>query len=152
MPMPVVLERRDAIGVLRINNPPVNAISGAVVAGLRQAFDQFEADPSLAALVVHCDGRTFVAGGDIASFDDPDFSAAPYNALLARLEHSARPVVATLHGTALGGGLELALACHYRVAAPGTHVGLPEVKLDRSRGRSARSACRAWSARPWRST
>ena len=129
MTNPVTLERRGRIGLLRIDNPPVNALSPATVAGLVAAFDAFEAEPSLDALLVHCDGRTFVAGGDITSFDAPDFSAAAYNNLLARIERSKRPVVAALHGTALGGGLELALACHYRVAVAGTHVGFPEVKI-----------------------
>jgi 3-hydroxyacyl-CoA dehydrogenase len=129
MMIPVSYERRDAIGVLRIDNPPVNALSAPVVAGLIEAFAQFEADPSSRALVVYCAGRTFVAGGDITAFERPDFSAQPYNALLGRLEACSRPVVAALHGAALGGGLELALACHYRVAALGTRVGLPEVKL-----------------------
>ena len=129
MTNPVTFERRGRIGLLRIDNPPVNALSPATVAGLAEALAAFDADPSLGALLVHCDGRTFVAGGDITSFDAPDFSAASYNSLLARLERSARPVVAALHGTVLGGGLELALACHYRVAVPGTRVGFPEVKL-----------------------
>jgi len=129
MPHPVSLERHEDIGLLRIDNPPVNALSPAVVAGLIAAFAEFEGDPSLRALVVSCAGRTFVAGGDITSFEAPDFSAEPYNALLARIEASERPVVAALHGTVLGGGLELAMACHYRIAAPGTRVGLPEVKL-----------------------
>lgn len=126
---PVTLDRQDAIGILRIDNPPVNAISAAVIAGLIEAIDAFEADRSLIALVVHCEGRTFVAGGDIASFEHPDFSAAPLNRSLARLEAQDRPVVAALHGTTLGGGLELAMACHWRVAAPGTRVGQPEIKL-----------------------
>ncbi len=129
MPSPVSLERRDDIAVLRIDSPPVNALSAAVVAGLIEAVAQFEADASARALVVHCAGRTFVAGGDITAFERPDFSAEPYNTLLGRLEACSRPVVAALHGAALGGGLELALACHYRVAAPGTRIGFPEVKL-----------------------
>lgn len=126
---PVKFERRGSTGLLRIDNPPVNALSAATVSGLHEALDQFEADTDLSALVVHCDGRTFVAGGDIAAFDDPAFSASDYNRFLLRLERSSRPVVAVLHGTALGGGLELAMACHHRVALPGTRLGLPEVKL-----------------------
>ncbi|MEZ5646325.1 MAG: 3-hydroxyacyl-CoA dehydrogenase NAD-binding domain-containing protein [Burkholderiaceae bacterium] len=126
---PVTLKSEGAIGVLVINNPPVNALSPATVQGLIDGLAAFEARDDLKALVLHCEGRTFVAGGDIASFEDPDFSAAPYNSFLARLEAGSRPVVAALHGTALGGGLELALACHWRVAAQGTRVGLPEVKL-----------------------
>ena len=126
---PVTLKTEGAVGVLVIHNPPVNALSPETVQGLMDGLAAFEAQPTLQALVVHCEGRTFVAGGDIAAFEDPAFSAAPYNSFLARLEACSRPVVAALHGTALGGGLELAMACHWRVAAPGTRVGLPEVKL-----------------------
>jgi 3-hydroxyacyl-CoA dehydrogenase len=129
MTNPVTFETHGRIGVLRMNNPPVNALSPAAVAGLIAGFAAFEADASLLALLLHCEGRTFVAGGDISSFDLPNFSTAPFNTFLARLEQSARPVVAALHGTVLGGGLELAMACHYRLALPGTRVGLPEVKL-----------------------
>jgi len=125
----VSLIRHEGIAVLRIANPPVNALSPDVVAGLAAAVDAFEADRSHAALLLHCEGRTFVAGGDISSFDNPDFSATLFNGTLARIEALDRPVVAALHGTVLGGGLELALACHYRVALPNTKLGLPEVKL-----------------------
>lgn len=125
----VTLRAEGTIGVLVVNNPPVNALSPATVQGLIDGLAAFEARSDLKALVVHCEGRTFVAGGDIAAFEDPSFSAAPYNRFLARLEACSRPVVAALHGTALGGGLELAMACHWRVAAPDTRVGLPEIKL-----------------------
>ncbi|MDP9900917.1 3-hydroxyacyl-CoA dehydrogenase NAD-binding domain-containing protein [Variovorax ginsengisoli] len=125
----VSLDRHGDIAVLTISNPPVNALSPAVVAGLTAAVAAFEADRTYAALLVHSSGRTFVAGGDITSFDAPDFSAAPYNDTLARIEALDRPVAAALHGTVLGGGLELALACHWRVALPSTQLGLPEVKL-----------------------
>lgn len=125
----VSLERHGPIGVMRIANPPVNALSASVIDGIAAALAAFEADADLLALLVHCEGRTFVAGADISIFDDPDFSSAHFNDTLARMEQSRRIVVALLHGTALGGGLELALACHYRAALPGTRVGLPEVKL-----------------------
>lgn len=128
-PCPVQLQIDGRLGVLRINHPPVNALGPATVQGLIEGFAAFEAQPQLQALVLHCEGRTFVAGGDIAAFEDPGFSAAPYNQLLARIEASARPVVAALHGTVLGGGLELAMACHARVANPATRLGLPEIKL-----------------------
>ena len=129
MTSPVTLSRHGDIALLRIDNPPVNALSPAVVAGLVAAIDAFEADASYKALLVHGEGRTFVAGGDISSFDLPDFTARPFNGTLARTEALGRPVVAALHGTVLGGGLELALACHWRVAHPETQLGLPEVKL-----------------------
>lgn len=117
------------LGILRINNPPVNALSPALVAALDTAFSAFEEATDLKALVLECAGRTFVAGGDIASFEDPNFSAAPFNALLARIEACDRPVVAALFGSVFGGGLELALACHGRLAAPTTKLGLPEITL-----------------------
>ncbi|MDM0071030.1 3-hydroxyacyl-CoA dehydrogenase NAD-binding domain-containing protein [Variovorax sp. J31P207] len=129
MNSPVTLNRHGDIALLRIDNPPVNALSPAVVAGLVAAIDAFEADASCKALLLHGEGRTFVAGGDISSFDLPDFTTQPFNGTLARIEALGRPVVAALHGTVLGGGLELALACHWRVAHPKTQLGLPEVKL-----------------------
>jgi len=125
----VQFSREGTVGVLCIDNPPVNALSPETIAALSAAFAEFEAAPELVALAVYCAGRTFVAGGDISSFERPDFSAKPYNALLARIEACTRPVVAALHGTVLGGGLELAMACHYRVAHPATRLGLPEVNL-----------------------
>jgi 3-hydroxyacyl-CoA dehydrogenase len=129
MTAPVTLTRHGDIALLRIDNPPVNALSPAVVAGLASAVDALEADRSFKALLVHGEGRTFVAGGDINSFDDPHFSAKLYNATLARIEALDRPVAAALHGSVLGGGLELALACHWRVSVPTAIFGFPEVKL-----------------------
>ena len=125
----VSLTRDGSIAVVCIDNPPVNAISSRVVAGLSSALDAFDADRSLAGMLVTCAGRTFVAGGDIAAFEAPAFSAKPFNAVLARLEALDRPVVAALRGTVLGGGLELAMACHWRVADDTTRFGMPEVKL-----------------------
>ena len=126
---PITLTRQGAVALLRIDNPPVNALATPVIEGLATALDAFERDLAAQALVIACAGRTFVAGGDIASFDQPDFSAQPFNRVLARIEQLDRPVVAALHGTALGGGMELALACHYRIADPRTRFGFPEVKL-----------------------
>jgi 3-hydroxyacyl-CoA dehydrogenase len=125
----VTLSRHGEIALLRIDNPPVNALSPAVVEGLIAAVDAFEADRSYKALLLFGEGRTFVAGGDITAFDLPDFSAKPLNNMLNRLESLDRPVTASLHGTVLGGGSELALACHWRVAHPKTQFGFPEVKL-----------------------
>lgn len=125
----VMFERRGRVGVLRIDNPPVNALPVEMIDGIANALALFEGDDSLQALVMHCDGRTFVAGGDINAFNHPEFSAKPYNELFDRIEAGSRPVIATLHGTVLGAGLELAMACHYRVAAMGTRFGVPEVKL-----------------------
>lgn len=129
MTSPIVFEREGRIGLILINNPPVNAMSMPVTVGLAEALDRFEAASDLEALVLYCAGRTWMAGADIATFEDPGFSAKPFNAVLTRLEAQRRPVVAALHGTVLGGGLELAMACHHRVAQPSARLGLPEVKI-----------------------
>ncbi len=113
---------------MQINNPPVNALSHAVRSGLMAAFDQAVADPQVQVLVVLAAGRTFIAGADIREFGKP--AQAPLLPdVITRIEDSCKPVIAVLHGTALGGGLEVALGCHLRIALPGTRVGLPEVKL-----------------------
>ena len=125
----VSFERDGPIGLIVIDHPPINAISATVIAGLSEALGKFESSDDLGALVIYCTGRTWVAGADMRMFDDPGFTAAPFNRFLQRLEEQHRPVVAALHGMVLGGGLELALACHFRVARHGTSLGLPEVKL-----------------------
>jgi 3-hydroxyacyl-CoA dehydrogenase len=125
--MPVRYELIDDIGVISIDNPPVNALSHAVRSGIRTAIRQAQADASRAVLI-RCDGRTFVAGADIREFGKPP--AEPWlPELLQEVEASEKPVVAALHGTTLGGGFELALASHYRIADRAARVGLPEVKL-----------------------
>lgn len=121
----VNLEFRDDLAIVTVDNPPVNALSQAVRAGLVAALDEAK---SAAALVLHCAGRTFFAGADIREFGRPP--QAPFlTEVIARIEISPRPIIAALHGTALGGGLEVALACHYRVAAPTARMGLPEIHL-----------------------
>ncbi|MEX3967858.1 3-hydroxyacyl-CoA dehydrogenase NAD-binding domain-containing protein [Paraburkholderia sp. EG286B] len=127
----ITFKREQRIGLILIDNPPVNAISGSFVTGLAQAIDSFESADDLDALVLYCAGRTWVAGADIAMFEDPAElqQVQPFNSLLARLESQSRPVIASMHGTVLGGGLELAMACHHRVAQPSTRFGLPEVKI-----------------------
>ncbi len=128
MEHPVTYRREGAIGVIEIDSPPVNALGQAVRAGLLSALSAGVADTDAKVLLLVCAGRTFVAGADIKEFGKPP--AAPrLRDLIAAFEDSPKPVAAALHGTALGGGLELALGCHYRVALPGTRVGLPEVKL-----------------------
>lgn len=127
-PSPVSLHLDGAVARIVIDAPPVNAISRAVIAGLQAAWEGFQASDAKA-VVIACAGRSFVAGGDIALFEDTKFTAAPLNALLARIEASERPVVAALHGSTLGGGLELAMAAHARVAAPATKLGMPEITL-----------------------
>ena len=115
------------IGVISINNPPVNALAQLVRAGLLAALKQAQSDAA-EAIVLKCEGRTFIAGADITEFGKPPQEPG-LSALLTAIENSSKPVIAALHGTALGGGFELALACHYRCAVPSAKVGLPEVKL-----------------------
>jgi len=126
---PVVeLRREGEIAVLAVNSPPVNALSAQVREGIVEGIRQAGADAGIKAVVLHCEGRTFFAGADISEFGKP-----PKHPMLPEVvdfvEASSKPVVAALHGTALGGGLETALACHYRVAVPSAKVGFPEVKL-----------------------
>jgi 3-hydroxyacyl-CoA dehydrogenase len=115
------------VGVIRLNNPPVNALSHALRTGVQDAVSKAQDDSSLA-LVLICEGRTFIAGADISEFGKaPMMPSLPE--LLIDIESSKKPIIAAIHGTALGGGLETALACHYRCALPNAQVGLPEVKL-----------------------
>lgn len=125
---PVSISRRDNVAVLTIDNPPVNVLSHAVRAGLFAALDRVDADEKVEAAIVTGAGSTFVAGADIREFGKPR-SPPLVRDLAARLDAMSKPVVAAIHGVALGGGLELALGCHYRVAAVSARLGLPEVKL-----------------------
>ncbi len=125
----VRLERHGDVGVIVIDHPPVNALSIAVREGVIAAVGLLAADPGLVAGVLSCAGRTFVAGADIREFNAPRAGAASTNDVCRALDHCPKPVVAALFGTTLGGGLEVAMACHGRVITPGGVVGLPEVKL-----------------------
>ena len=120
--------RQGAIAVVTIDSPPVNALSHAVRSGTKAALDAAIADGAVKGVVLICAGRTFVAGADITEFGKP-MQEPGLAAVIEAIEASPKPVVAAIHGTALGGGLELALACHYRVAVPAARLGLPEVKL-----------------------
>ena len=123
----VSVETRDNLAIVTIDNPPVNALSQAVRAGIVSALDEAEG-AGAAAVVLRCAGRTFVAGADIREFGKPP--KPPWlPEVIARIEACGRPVVAALHGTTLGGGLELALGCHCRIAVPTARVGFPEVNL-----------------------
>ena len=124
----VDLERDGDVAVITIDNPPVNALKHEVRTGLVEALGRLKEDRKVEAVVLACAGRTFSAGADISEFGRPLQAPGLHDVILA-VEAMPKPVVAALHGTTLGGGLELALACHYRVAAPGTRVGLPEIKL-----------------------
>ncbi len=124
----VQLESIDAIGLITIDRPPVNAIDRHVRSGLIDSIAQAERDPAIRIIVIACRGRTFLSGADLTEFDGP-IAEPSYRATMAAIENCTKPVVAALHGTALGGGLEVALACHYRVAVPSARLGLPEISL-----------------------
>ncbi len=124
----VTSERHGAICVLTVDNPPVNALSHAERTGIKQGLDAAASDSAVKAIVIICAGRTFIAGADITEFGKPP--KEPGLALIIEtLENSRKPVIAAMHGTALGGGLELALGCHYRIGTADAKFGLPEVKL-----------------------
>jgi 3-hydroxyacyl-CoA dehydrogenase len=125
---PVRFEVLDGVAVATLANPPVNALSAALRAGLFQAVQKAEADPAIRGLVIAAEGRTFIAGADISEFGKPP--ASPTLAeLVAALDGAAKPVVAAIQAAALGGGLEVAMACSWRVIGPRAKLGLPEVKL-----------------------
>ncbi|HEY5624239.1 MAG TPA: 3-hydroxyacyl-CoA dehydrogenase NAD-binding domain-containing protein [Gammaproteobacteria bacterium] len=124
----VELTRQGRVGVITVDNPPVNALSQTVRAGLVEAIEKVDRDAGIEAAVLRCAGRTFIAGADIREFDKP-IEPPPLPEVVARIEACEKPLVAALHGTALGGGLEVALGCHYRVAVESARVGLPEVNL-----------------------
>ena len=124
----VKLERHDVVAIVTVNNPPVNALSAAVRGGILENIKSAVADAEVKAIVLTCAGRTFIAGADITEFGKPPKPPA-LNDVLAEIENSPKPVIAAIHGTALGGGLETALCCHYRVAVPSAKCGLPEVHL-----------------------
>ena len=128
MTSPIRTERHDNVLVVISDNPPVNALGQAVRAGLKHAIGQALSDDGVEAVVIRCDGQTFFAGADITEFGKPPVGPNLPETLDA-MEASDKPVVAAIHGTALGGGCEVALACHYRVAVPSAKLGLPEVKL-----------------------
>ena len=130
MPDPDHLDRRGAVGVITLDNPPVNALSLSLRVALQDAFEAGLEDPEIEAFVIHSAGRMFSAGADIREFDSGAAGESPtLGELIAMIEASPKPVVAAVHGAAFGGGFELPLGCHARVSVPGTRVGLPEVTL-----------------------
>ncbi len=122
------LSNEGDVAVITLNSPPVNALSAGVRDGLYEGFKAAIADDSVKSIVLICDGRTFIAGADISEFGG-ERKGADLPAVQDMMENSPKPVVAAIHGTALGGGLEVALVAHYRVAVPSAKVGLPEVNL-----------------------
>ena len=126
--IPISTTRHHDILVVTSNNPPVNALGAAVRQGLVAAIEEAEGDAQIKALVIRCEGQTFFAGADITEFGKPP--VMPWlPEVVDRIENCSKPVIAAIHGTALGGGLEVALGSHYRVAVPTAKFGVPEVKL-----------------------
>ncbi|MGE5600147.1 MAG: 3-hydroxyacyl-CoA dehydrogenase NAD-binding domain-containing protein, partial [Pseudomonadota bacterium] len=125
---PISTKRHGDVLIVLSNNPPVNALGAAVRQGLVAAIEEAETDDAVKAVVIACEGQTFFAGADITEFGKPP--VMPWlPEVVDRIEACSKPVVAAIHGTALGGGLEVALGCHYRVALPSAKLGTPEVKL-----------------------
>ena len=124
----VKAEHRDGIAIITVDNPPVNALSAAVRRGILEQVNAAIADAKVQAIVLTCAGRTFIAGADITEFGKPPQPPSLHEVIDA-LDASPKPIVAAIHGTALGGGLETALGCHFRVAVKDAKLGLPEVKL-----------------------
>ncbi|MBZ5633391.1 MAG: enoyl-CoA hydratase/isomerase family protein [Acidobacteriia bacterium] len=133
MTQPVTLSSRDGVAVITIDNPPVNALSPGVPEGILTALETAERDPSVRCIVLIGGGRTFIAGADIKELEaaarNPESGGPDLHPLLTRIEDCAKPVVMAIHGTALGGGLEIAMAGHYRVAVADASLGAPEVNL-----------------------
>ena len=122
------LEVKDEVAVITLNSPPVNALSANVREGLNNGVSTAIEDSSVKSIVIICEGRTFIAGADITEFGQAPKGPSLYE-VQDMIENSPKPVVAAIHGTALGGGLEVALTCHYRIAVPSAKCGLPEVNL-----------------------
>ena len=124
----VTTQIHDDVLEILVNNPPVNALSWHVRQGLSDGIEEALGNDAVKAVVLRCDGRTFIAGADITEFGKPP-QGPDFNAVLNMFETAGKPIVAAIHGTALGGGLETAMVCHYRVAVPSAKLGVPEVKL-----------------------
>lgn len=119
----------DQIAVIEINNPPVNAVDLKTRLGITQSIDQLNSDKHAKAAIIICAGRTFIAGADISEFDELPFKDPWLPDVVQKIEDSTKPVIAAIHGSALGGGLEIAMGCHFRCALTTAKLGLPEVTL-----------------------
>ena len=128
MTSPITTERQGDVLVIISNNPPVNALGAAVRQGLEAGLKEAAADDGIKAVVIRCDGKTFFAGADITEFGRP-MQEPGLPTVIDMIESSEKPVIAAIHGTALGGGCEVTLGCHYRIAVPSAKIGTPEVKL-----------------------
>jgi 3-hydroxyacyl-CoA dehydrogenase len=122
------LSVEDGIAIVTLNSPPVNALSASVRDGLANGFKAAIADPAVSAIVLICEGKTFIAGADISEFGKPPSGASLYE-VQAIIENSPKPTIAAIHGTALGGGLEVALCCNFRIGVSSARCGLPEVNI-----------------------
>ena len=122
------LDIKNEVAVITLNSPPVNALSANVREGLKEGVNSAINDESVKSIVIICEGRTFIAGADITEFGQTPKGPSLYE-VQDTIENSPKPVIAAIHGTALGGGLEVALTCHYRIAVPSSKCGLPEVNL-----------------------
>ena len=125
---PVSVQREEDIAVILVDNPPVNALKHAVRLGILEEMRAAAADAGIRAIVLSAKGRTFMAGADISEFGKP-LASPSLPEVIAFMETVPKPLVAAMFGTPLGGGLEITFGCHFRVAAPGTRLGLPEIKL-----------------------
>ena len=120
----------DGVAVITLENPPVNGLGHGTRSGIVDGIHKANADAAVQAVVIIGSGKVFCGGADIREFGSPKAFAEPgLHAVIAQIGQSAKPVVAAIHGVAMGGGLELALGCHYRVVSPGTQIALPEVNL-----------------------
>ncbi len=128
-------ETKEKVAILTLDRPPANALARSIIEALAEQLNEIEVDPSIKAVVIHGEGRFFSAGADIKEFTEvstpEEFSQLAKNGqdVFARIEASEKPIIAAIHGAALGGGLELAMACHMRIAETGTKFGLPELNL-----------------------
>ncbi|WP_417815562.1 3-hydroxyacyl-CoA dehydrogenase NAD-binding domain-containing protein [Thalassospira alkalitolerans] len=125
---PVSIAIENDIAVITIDNPPINATSHAVRKGIWDAIELIDRDDTIRAAILTCAGRTFIAGADVTEFGKPPLDPILPD-LIIRMEQATKPIIAAIHGTALGGGIEVALGCHYRVASETAKLGLPEVNL-----------------------
>ena len=122
------IEKDGNISIITLNSPPVNALSASVREGLHKGINEARNDGESEAIIIICEGRTFIAGADISEFGQEPKGPSLFE-VQEFIEDSNKPVIAAIHGTALGGGLEVALTCHYRIAVPSAKCGLPEVNL-----------------------
>ena len=122
------IEKEENISIITLNSPPVNALSAPVREGLHKGINEASNDKEIEAIIIICEGRTFIAGADISEFGKEPKGPSLFE-VQEFIENSNKPIIAAIHGTALGGGLEVALTCHYRIAVPSAKCGLPEVNL-----------------------